>query len=56
MDYQILQSQYDKIYFYFKTTTEPFDDLDWDGKILRVWESGVLVEKYRLEDLKFLAI
>ena len=27
----ILQAQYEKIHSFFKTTTEPFDLLDWDG-------------------------
>ena len=29
-----LQSQYDKIYAYFKSTSEAFDDLNWDGIVL----------------------
>ena len=33
----IMQHQYDLIYSFFKTTTEPFDGLEWDGKILNVW-------------------
>lgn len=52
MNYIKLQSQYDKIYSYFKTTTEPFDSLEWDGKILEVWSDGIIVEKYSLKDLK----
>lgn len=27
-----LQKQYDNIYSFFKTTTEYFDELEWDGK------------------------
>ena len=46
-----LQNTYDYIYSYFKTTTEPFDFLDWDGKILQVWNGDTVVEIYRLEDL-----
>lgn len=48
----ILQSQYDKIYSYFKNTTEPFDFLEWDGKVLRVWNKEIVVEKYSLKDLE----
>ena len=48
----ILQTQYDKIYSYFKTTTEPFDFLEWDGKILQVWNEGFVTEKYSLKDLQ----
>lgn len=51
MDYQTLQFQYDRIYSYFKTTTEPFDFLDWDGEILQVWNGDAMVEEYRLKDL-----
>lgn len=52
MDYNKLQSQYDKIYSYFKTTTEPFDYLEWEGKGLQVWNGDVVVEKYSLKTLK----
>jgi len=48
---KILQSQYDKIYSYFKSTTEPFDFLDWDGKILQVWQDDTVVEVYNLKNL-----
>ena len=54
MDYKILQSQYDKIYSYFKTTCEQFDFLEWDGRTLQVWHSGILIEKYCLTELNFL--
>ncbi len=50
MDYQTLQSQDDKIYSYFKATTEPFDFLEWDGKILQVWNDDIVVEIYSLKD------
>ncbi|HOZ36756.1 MAG TPA: hypothetical protein PLR18_02915 [bacterium] len=51
MEYKTLQAQYDKIYSYFKTTTEPFDFLDWDGKLLMVWLNDSIVEKYTLKEL-----
>ena len=54
MDYQTLQSQDDKIYSYFKTTCEPFDFLEWDGKILKVWQNNAIVERYRFKDLNFM--
>ena len=56
MDSKKLQLQYDKIYSYFKTTSEPFDFLEWDGKILKVWNNEELVEKYFLGDLLKLKI
>ena len=46
-----IQSQYNKIYSYFKTTTEIFDFLDWDGKFLEVWYKNSILEKYSVEDL-----
>lgn len=51
MDYQIIQSQYDRIYSYFKTTTEPFDFLEWDGRVAMVWNEDKIIEEYSLEDL-----
>ena len=50
-DSRKLQNTYDNIYSYFKTTTEPFDFLEWDEKILQVWNNNTVVEVYRLEDL-----
>lgn len=52
MNYKILQYQYNKIYSYFKTTCEPFDFLDWDGKILKVWKNEIVIEKYLLKDVQ----
>jgi hypothetical protein len=52
MEYQTLQIQYEKIYSYFKTTTEPFDSLEWNGKILEVWNENKIIEKYSLKDLR----
>lgn len=46
-----LQKQYDKILFFFRTTTEPYDSLEWDGKTLEVWNDEKLVEKYKKKDL-----
>ncbi len=47
-----LQHQTDLIYAFFKTTTEPFDDLEWDGKILVVWLNEKIIERYSFRDLK----
>ena len=47
-----LQIQYDGIYSYFRTTTEPFDFLEWDGQILQVWCDSSTVEVYNRRDLK----
>jgi len=46
-----LQSQYDRIYSYFRTTCEPFDLLEWDGRVLQVWNEDVLIEEYHLKDI-----
>lgn len=47
-----LQREYDLIYSFFKTTTEPFDELEWDGEILNVWCKEEVVERYSYRDLK----
>lgn len=52
MAHQNIQYQYDKIYFYFRTTCEPFDSLDWNGKILKVWSNGIVIEKYLYRDIE----
>ena len=54
MDYKEMQIQYDKIYSYLRTTCEPFDSLEWNGKILEVWNKNKVIEKYRLKDLNFI--
>jgi hypothetical protein len=46
-----LQKDYDLIYSFFKTTTEPFDDLEWDGKTLNVWLNEKIIERYTYKDL-----
>lgn len=46
-----LQQQYDLIYSFFKTTTEPFDYLDWDGNSLYVFFQNEIIEVYNYEDL-----
>lgn len=52
MDYQQLQIQYNKIYAFFKTTTEPFDLLMWDGEILEVLYENNIIEKYSFKELR----
>jgi hypothetical protein len=52
MDNEILQRQYDQIYSFFKTTTDPFDSLEWDGMILEVWHNDEIVEVYSYKDLE----
>jgi hypothetical protein len=47
-----LQKQYDLIHSYFKTTTEPYDELDWDGDTLLVLLENKIIEKYSYEELK----
>ena len=56
MNYQKVQLEYDKIHSYFKTTCEPFDLLEWDGKILNVWSGGKVVEIYKYKDLRTLNV
>lgn len=46
-----LQEKYDKIYSFFKSTTEPFDSLEWDGATLLVILEGDVIEKYKMEEL-----
>ncbi|MDR1779329.1 MAG: hypothetical protein LBR50_01185 [Tannerella sp.] len=46
-----LQEQYDKIYSFFKTTTETFDELIWDGNQLSVWLNNKSIEIYSREDV-----
>jgi len=38
INYQKIQLQYNKIYSYFRTTCEPFDFLEWDGKYTKYLE------------------
>jgi len=52
MNHNKLQNQYNKIYSFFKTTSEAFDYIDWDGKTLFVWNNCQIIEKYSLEELK----
>lgn len=47
-----LQKQDDLIYSFFKTTTEPYDELDWDGDTLLVLLDNKIIEKYSYEELK----
>lgn len=56
MNYKKIQSEYDKIYSYFKTTCEPFDLLDWNGNTLNVWNDNKIIEVYRHKTLKVLGI
>ena len=54
MNYKLLQAQNDKIYSYFKTTTESFDSLEWDGHTLNIVENYKTIEVYKYGDLKSL--
>jgi len=56
MNYQKIQLEYNKIYSYFKTTCEPFDLLEWNGKILNVWNNDKIIEIYKYQELKALYI
>ena len=46
-----LDTQYNLIYRFFKTTTEPYDDLEWDGSTLEVLLNDVVIERYSYDDL-----
>lgn len=47
-----MQSKLNLIQSWLKTTTEPFDVWDWDGKILTIWLNDMLIERYIKKDLK----
>lgn len=47
-----LQDQYDALYSFFKYTTEPFDELQWDGSNLIVLLNEKIIEEYSHSDLK----
>ena len=47
-----LQEEYDRIYSFFKRTSEPFYELDWNGEILEVVLNDAVIETYSFEDLK----
>ncbi len=47
-----IQTQYDRIYEYFKTTTEPFDNLEWDGYELLVIMDCKVIERYDINLLR----
>lgn len=46
-----LQYEYDAIHMWFKTTTELYDDLEWDGRVLEVVLNDETIETYTRTDL-----
>lgn len=48
----LLQKRLELIQSWLKTTSEPFDDWDWDGETLTIWLNDKLIEKYTNKDLK----
>jgi hypothetical protein len=50
IDSKSLQYSYDRIYSFFKTTSEPFDFLEWDGKVISVIYNNAVVETYGIND------
>lgn len=48
----LLEKKLNLIQSWLKTTSEPFDAWDWDGKILTIWLNDKLIEKYTNKDLK----
>jgi hypothetical protein len=51
MNYHSLQSQYDKIYSYFKSTSESFDSIEFDGTCILIILNNIVIEKYFYKDL-----
>lgn len=49
-----IQAQSDLINEYFKTTTEPFNTIEWDGNELLVILHDLIVERYDINDLRIL--
>jgi len=47
----ILQEQWDMIYYMFRKMAEPYDNLEWDGKTLEVWLRNRKTETYTVSDL-----
>lgn len=45
------EEQYNKIYRFFKTTPEFYDDLDWDGDTLAVIYRNRVIDLYTYDDL-----
>ncbi len=46
-----ISKQWNSIYRYFKTTNEPYDELDFDGEELWIWLDGKVIERYCIKDL-----
>lgn len=46
-----VQEQYDKIVRFFRVTTEPYDDLEWNGEVLEVVQDNITIERYTCQDL-----
>jgi hypothetical protein len=51
MSYKKYNHNTKKIYSYFKSTTEPFNFLEWDGKNLVVWNKSEIIEQYSSKKL-----
>ena len=47
-----LQYNYDLIHDFFKTTNEPYDDLEWDSYELLLILKNKIIERYSWTDLK----
>ena len=46
------QDKLDKIQFFLARTTEPFDDWDYDGDLLKIFFGSELIECYKRSDLE----
>jgi len=47
-----IQAQYDVICSYFRTTTELYDEIEWDGKVCSIVLSNETIESYTKSDLQ----
>ena len=52
MNYKILQLNYNKVYSFFKSACEPFDEIEINGDIVNVIFNNNIIETYYLKDLK----
>lgn len=47
-----LFKQYNLIYRFFRSTTEPYDYLDWSGEKLLIFLNEKVIEKYSKKELQ----
>jgi hypothetical protein len=47
-----IQAQYDAMHSYFKTSTESYDEIEWNGEVCSVILNNETIESYKMSDLK----